>query len=403
MFKNVQEQLELISRGAVEIIQKDELAKKIERSIKTDTPLNVKAGFDPTAPDLHLGHIVLLQKMRHFQDLGHRVIFLIGDYTGMIGDPSGKSETRKVLSRKEINENAETYKKQVFKILDPQKTVIDFNSRWMDKMTAHELIQLSAKYTVARILERDDFSKRFKGGVPISIHEFLYPLIQGYDSIALKADVELGGTDQIFNLLVGRVLQKEYGQESQIVITTPLLVGTDGVNKMSKSLGNFIGINEPPTEIYGKTMRLSDEMMIDYYEILSNISEEELRKLKEDMKSGKLNPRDAKVALAKEFVERFCGKEAAQKAEEDFETKFKKKEIPDDLTPVYAQEGPIRLDKFLSSIGMAPSAGAASRLIKSNAVEIDKQKMTDPFATIEPKPGMVVRVGKNFKKVEFKK
>lgn len=402
MFKSVEEQLKVIGRGAVDIIQKDELAKKLERSIKTKTPLNIKTGFDPTAPDLHLGHIVLLQKMRHFQDLGHRVIFLIGDYTGMIGDPSGKSETRKVLSREEINQNAETYKAQVFKILDKDKTVIDFNSRWMDAMSAHELIKLSANHTVARMLERDDFSKRYKGGIPISIHEFLYPLIQGYDSIALKADVELGGTDQIFNLLVGRELQRAYGQEAQCVLTVPLLIGTDGVNKMSKSLSNYIGINETPQEIYGKVMSISDELMVSYYELVSNISESDLSSLKQDLKSGKKNPRDAKADLAKEMVERFCGKSEAKKAEEDFIAMFKKKEIPKDIEILKVQKGyEAPLNKFLyQPLGLATSTAAATRMIQQGGVKIDGQKITDPWYKLVADRPKDIQFGKrSFKKI----
>jgi len=401
MEKSLDKQLELIARGAVEIILKDELKKKIENSIKTNKPLNVKAGFDPTAPDLHLGHVVLIQKLKHFQDLGHRVIFLIGDYTGMIGDPSGKSATRPVLTRDEIKKNAETYKKQIFKILDPKKTVIDFNSRWMDKMSAHELIELSAKHTVARMLERDDFSKRYKGGNPISVHEFLYPLIQGYDSVALKADVELGGTDQIFNLLVGRELQRAFGQEPQVVLTTPLMEGTDGVNKMSKSLDNYIGINEEPKEIFGKTMSVSDEMMIKYYEILSNVSDADWKKLKPDLKSGKVNPRDAKVKLAKEFVERFHSKKAADEAEEDFVTKFKKKEIPDDIETIQMKKQTVLLPNLLAeNLKLVSSKSEARRMVVQGAVKIDGKKVSDANSNIEISKEMIVQVGKRkFKKI----
>ena len=389
----VKEQIELITRGAIDVIQLDELKRKLEK----DIPLNVKAGFDPTAPDLHLGHVVLIQKLKHFQDLGHRVIFLIGDYTGMIGDPSGKSTTRPVLTTKEIRQNAETYRKQIFKILDPGKTVIDFNSRWMSKMTAHELIELSAKHTVARMLERDDFSKRYKGGNPISIHEFLYPLIQGYDSVALKADLELGGTDQIFNLLVGRELQRAYGQEPQVVLTTPLLEGTDGVNKMSKSLGNYIGINEPPKEIYGKTMSISDEMMVKYYEILSDIDDSGLKKLKGDMKTGKLNPKDAKSALAREFVERFYGKKTADEAQAEFEKQFSKKGIPNDIETVIVKPVPTTINKFIfKNMNMAPSSSAATRLIQQGAVKIGDQTVNEPLAAVDFRAihNQIVKVGK---------
>jgi len=398
------DQIEIISRGAVEIIQEDELAKKIERSIKDKKPLNVKAGFDPTAPDLHLGHVVLIQKLKHFQDLGHRVIFLIGDYTGMIGDPSGKSATRPVLTTEEVKINAETYKKQIFKILDPKKTVIDFNSRWMNKMTAHELIELSSKHTVARMLERDDFSKRYKGGNPISVHEFLYPLIQGYDSVALKADIELGGTDQIFNLLVGRDLQRSFGQESQVVLTTPLLEGTDGINKMSKSLDNYIGINEPGIEIFGKTMSISDEMMIKYYEVLSNINDSDLKKLKSDIKSGNKNPRDAKVELAKELVERFHDKKAADDAEKDFVKKFQKHEIPDDIEKIEMKPQTIWICKLISEqLGLVTSNTEAKRMVTQGAVRANGDKITNPNLKFDLKTDTVFQVGKRkFKKIIVK-
>ncbi|MCP2598467.1 tyrosine--tRNA ligase [Candidatus Aminicenantes bacterium AC-335-L06] len=283
-FPPPEEQLEYIKKGTVEIIQEDELLKKFERSIKENRPLRVKVGFDPTAPDIHLGHTVVIRKMKHFQDLGHEVIFLIGDFTGLIGDPSGRSSTRPPMTREEILKNAETYKQQVFKILDPKKTIIDFNSRWLGKLTSFDIIRLASKYTVARILERDDFSNRMKKNLPISIHEILYPLMQAYDSVALKADVEMGGTDQKFNLLVGREIQREYGQEPQVIITMPLLEGLDGVEKMSKSLGNYIGITEPPSEIYGKIMSISDELMFRYYELLTDLSQLEIQKLKESEK-----------------------------------------------------------------------------------------------------------------------
>jgi tyrosyl-tRNA synthetase len=299
---SAKEQFDIIQRGAVEIIVEEDLRKKLERSLADKKPLRIKAGFDPTAPDIHLGHTVLLNKMHQFQELGHEVIFLIGDFTGMIGDPTGKSETRKNLTKEEVAENAKTYQTQIFKVLDPARTKIAFNSEWMGKMTAADLVQLAAKHTVARMLEREDFRKRYDAQLPISIHEFLYPLIQGYDSVALKADVELGGTDQKFNLLVGRELQKEFGQEPQCIVMMPLLEGLDGVNKMSKSLGNYIGINEPSKEIFGKVMSVSDDLMYRYYELVSSVSLDELQKIKDDIKSGALHPMEAKKRLAAECV-----------------------------------------------------------------------------------------------------
>ncbi len=307
----VNQQLTLIRRGAVEILPEEELAAKIKRSLATGKPLRIKAGFDPTAPDLHLGHTVLIQKLKHFQELGHQVIFLIGDFTGMIGDPSGKSETRKPLTEAEVKENAKTYERQIYKILDPEKTLVDFNSRWMKPLSAQGLIELAAKHTVARMLEREDFHQRFINHAPISIHEFLYPLVQGYDSVALRADVELGGTDQKFNLLVGRELQREYGQEPQVVLTMPLLEGLDGVQKMSKSLGNYVGIDEPPQEMFGKIMSISDILMLRYYELLSDLSVAELEHLKADLDGGALHPRLAKENLAKEIVARYHSPAAA--------------------------------------------------------------------------------------------
>ncbi|MCL1890141.1 MAG: tyrosine--tRNA ligase, partial [Desulfovibrionaceae bacterium] len=319
-------QLALITRGIADLINLEELRAKIARG----NPLNIKVGFDPTAPDLHLGHTVVLQKMRHFQQLGHTVIFLIGDFTGTIGDPSGRSETRPPLTREQILQNAETYKKQVFKILDPQKTVVDFNSRWLGAMTAADVIRLASRYTVARLMERDDFSKRFQGNIPISVHEFLYPLAQAYDSVALRADVEMGGTDQTFNLLVGRHIQTQYGQESQCVITLPLLEGLDGVKKMSKSLGNYIGINEPPAEIFGKAMSISDELMWRYYELLSDKSLEEIAGMKGEVEAGRLHPKTAKEELAFELTARYHDLQAAEEARRGFQAVFSGGGIPED-------------------------------------------------------------------------
>lgn len=328
---SVADQMALIKRGAVEILVEKELEEKLEKSAKTGVPLKIKAGFDPTAPDLHLGHTVLLHKMRQFQQLGHEVIFLIGDFTGMIGDPTGKSETRKALSREDVLRNAETYKEQVFKILDPEKTRVAFNSEWLAKLDAGGMIGLAAKYTVARMLERDDFGKRFANQLPISIHEFLYPLIQGYDSVALQADVELGGTDQKFNLLVGRELQREWGQTPQTVITMPLLEGLDGVNKMSKSLGNYIGINEPADEIFGKIMSISDELMLRYYELLSDLSMAEIDGMRTGIRDGSVHPMEAKKQLGREVVARYHGAAAATDAEEHFVKRFRDNQTPDEM------------------------------------------------------------------------
>src|ERR1700723_438956 len=327
-FPPVDEQLAYIKKGAAEIVKESELRAKLERSLKTGKPLRVKAGFDPTAPDLHLGHTVLMRKLKHFQDLGHTVIFLIGDFTGMIGDPTGRSATRPPLTNEQIAENAETYKAQVFKILSPEKTVVDFNSRWFSKFSAEDFIRLCAKYTVSQMLEREDFHKRFREEKPIAVHELLYPLAQGYDSVALEADVELGGTDQKFNLLVGRELQRAYGQEPQIVLTTPILEGLDGVQKMSKSLGNAIGIHEPPLERYGKVMSISDEMMWRYYELLTDVRTDQIAQMKADTAGGKTHPMELKKELARSIVADFHSPEAAKQAAEDWAGQFQKDEVP---------------------------------------------------------------------------
>ena len=399
---SAKEQLEIIKRGSVELIVEADLLKKLEKSIITGKPLRVKAGFDPTAPDIHLGHTVLLNKMRQFQELGHEVIFLIGDFTGMIGDPTGKSETRKHLTQEEVLENAKTYQAQIYKILDREKTKIAFNSEWMSKMSAVDLIQLAAKHTVARMLERDDFRKRYESQQPISIHEFLYPLIQGYDSVMLKADVELGGTDQKFNLLVGRELQREYGQEPQCIVMMPLLEGLDGVNKMSKSLGNYIGINDPPKEIFGKVMSVSDILMLRYYELVSSVSLAEMEKVKGDIESGALHPMEAKKRLAAELVDRFCGPSEGVKAREDFEKVFSKKDMPDEI-PVaeVSWEGEtMKLAKIMTACGTASSNSEARRLIKAGAVEVNQQKVTDvdyelpACAATVLSPPFTIRVGK---------
>ncbi|GAB6110970.1 tyrosine--tRNA ligase [Desulfomicrobium salsuginis] len=386
--KELARQLEQIRRGSVEIINEEELVEKLRRG----TPLRVKAGFDPTAPDLHLGHTVLIQKLKHFQELGHHVIFLIGDFTGMIGDPSGKSETRKTLTREAVLQNAETYKKQIFKILDPERTEVAFNSTWMDAFTAADFIGLCSRYTVARMLERDDFEKRFKGNQPIAIHEFLYPLVQGYDSVALRADVELGGTDQKFNLLMGRHLQREHGQASQIVLTVPILEGLDGVQKMSKSLGNYIGIDEAPADIFGKVMSVSDELMWRYYELLSDRSLDDIGHLREQVLNGALHPKTAKEDLAEELTRRFHGPEAASAAREGFNAVFAKQGIPEDIEVFEAAAGTTLVD-VLSESGVCSSKGDARRMCKQNAVTVDGSKEDDPAFAFDAGE-YVLKVGK---------
>lgn len=388
-------QLEIIKRGAVEVILEKELLHKLERSYKENKPLRIKAGFDPTAPDIHLGHTVLLEKMRQFQELGHEVIFLIGDFTGMIGDPSGKSETRKPLTREEVLENAKTYKEQISKILDPEKTIIDFNSRWMSSMTVEDLIRLASHYTVARMLEREDFKQRFMSQTPISIHEFLYPLIQGYDSVVLKADVELGGTDQRFNLVVGRELQREYGLQPQVLVLMPLLEGIDGVKKMSKSLGNYIGITEPPRQMFGKIMSISDELMLRYYELLSRISLDELKQLKEGINNGSIHPKEAKERLAMEIVERYWGRQEAIRAKEEFEHIFKDKGMPEEVPEIeFHWDGEeIWVPKLMKLIGLCASTSEGVRLIRQGAVNINDVRVSDPDRKI-PEGEYIFKVGK---------
>jgi tyrosyl-tRNA synthetase len=401
---NVAEQMAIIKRGTVEILVEKELEEKLAKSIKTGIPLKIKAGFDPTAPDLHLGHTVLLQKMRQFQQLGHEVSFLIGDFTGMIGDPTGKSETRKALTREDVLRNAESYKEQVFKILDPEKTTVVFNSEWLSAMSATDMIALAAKYTVARMLERDDFGKRYANQMPISIHEFLYPLIQGYDSVAMKADVELGGTDQKFNLLVGRELQRESGQPPQSVITMPLLEGLDGVNKMSKSLGNYIGINESPDEIFGKVMSISDALMLKYYELLSDMSLTGLDELKASLKSGSLHPMEAKKSLGREIVGRYHGENAAVMAQDNFVKRFRDNQTPDEMPEItMAPEGEkMLLCKLLASAGLVPSNSEGRRSIKGGGVKVDGEKISDENLEIVCSGKYVVQVGKRrFARIVF--
>lgn len=388
--RELSRQLDLILRGVVEVVQQTELEAKLSRVLKEGRQLRVKAGFDPTAPDLHLGHTVLIHKLRHFQDLGHQVIFLIGDFTGMIGDPTGVSETRKALTKEQVQENAKTYQRQIFKILDPAKTVIDFNSRWMTPMTADGLIQLAAHYRVARMMERDDFRKRFHEQKPISIHEFLYPLVQGYDSVALQADVELGGTDQKFNLLVGRELQRDYGQEAQVVITMPLLEGTDGVKKMSKSVGNYIALEDKPGDMFGKIMSISDQLMYRYYELLTT----------EDIGAIKpLHPMEAKQRLAQLIVVRYHGVDAGKQARADFQQKFQKQEFPDepDVRVTLAASdlhdgGGIGLVDLVAKTGLVSSKSEARRLIVQGGVEVDGQKQNDAAATVTLMSGRQYRI-----------
>jgi tyrosyl-tRNA synthetase len=371
----VTQQLDLILRGAVELIQQAEIEAKLKRSLAEKRPLRIKAGFDPTAPDLHLGHTVLIHKLKHFQELGHQVIFLIGDFTGMIGDPTGVSETRKALTKEQVLDNAKTYQRQIFKILDPEKTLIEFNSRWMKEMPAEGFIQLAAHYRVARMMERDDFHKRYQEQKPISVHEFLYPLVQGYDSVVLKADVELGGTDQKFNLLVGRELQRDYGQESQVVITMPLLEGTDGIKKMSKSVGNYIALEDKPGEMFGKIMSISDTLMYRYYELLTTESLDRIRAL---------HPMEAKQTLAELIVTRYHGTEAGQQAKAEFQQKFQEREFPEkpdvrlQLTSQDLREGQtIGLVDLVAKTGLVPSKSEARRLIIQGGVEVDGQKQSD--------------------------
>lgn len=392
---SIEEQLKIIRRGVSEIIDEKEFVALLEKSIKTGKPLRVKAGFDPTAPDLHLGHTVLLQKMKQFQDLGHEVIFLVGDFTGMIGDPTGKSATRKSLSPEEVRENAKTYLDQVYLILNREKTVVAYNSEWMNRFTSADMIGLAGRYTVARMLERDDFQKRLANNLPVSIHELLYPLIQGYDSVALKADVELGGTDQKFNLLVGRDLQRAYGMNPQTIITTPLLEGTDGVQKMSKSLGNSIGVFDPPGDMFGKIMSLSDEMMWRYYELLSDLSADELEALRRKADSGDLNPKDAKVNLGKEIVTRYHSPSAAQSAAAEFESVFKNKNIPENVPQVKTWGAESRwICKVLAENTLTESTSAARRLIQQGAVAVDGEKISEVNLELQGNRDYLIRVGK---------
>ncbi|HEX8146629.1 MAG TPA: tyrosine--tRNA ligase [Pyrinomonadaceae bacterium] len=404
---NIDEQLEFLRKGAVEVIREEDLRAKLEKSARTNRPLRVKFGADPTAPDIHLGHTVAIRKLRHFQELGHTVIFLIGDFTGLIGDPSGKSATRPQLTREEINANAETYKKQIFKLLDPDKTELRFNSEWMDGLGSDGFIRLASHVTVKQILERDDFQKRISEERPVALHELLYPLTQAYDSVALEADVELGGTDQKFNLLLGRNLQREYRQEPQVALITPLLEGTDGVQKMSKSLGNYVGIDEPATEMFGKLMSVSDDLMWRYYELLTDLPVADIKRMRERAGSGEANPRDFKVALAKRVISDFHSASAASGAEEEFVRRFRNKEVPDEVEertlPSSHPKG-WDLSFLLVTVGLADSKAEARRLIQQGGVYVDGERQTIANSMTIWEPGMtaLIKVGKRrFVRVHF--
>ncbi|MDP2857769.1 MAG: tyrosine--tRNA ligase [Bacillota bacterium] len=394
-----EDQLEVLRRGTVQIVSEDELLAKIRSSIKTGRPMRVKLGVDASAPDIHIGHAVPLRKLRQFQDLGHEVFFIIGDFTGRIGDPSGRSDTRKQLSEEEVRANARTYQEQVYKILDPQKTRLCLNSEWLGALDFADVVRLGATTTVARMLERDDFQERFRQGYPISVHEFMYPLAQAYDSIATEADVEIGGTDQTFNLLMGRDIQREYGQAPQVVMTLPLLEGTDGIQKMSKSLGNYIGINDPPDEIFGRTMSIPDSLITKYFELATDVPMEEIGRLGRAMASGEMNPRDAKMQLAGEIVSLYAGAEAARQARDNFIRVFSEKELPEDI-PVWtpaaeeASAGEMPVAKLLVSAGLAPSTSEAKRLVAQGGVRVNDDRIEDDRHPVRLVPGTIVRVGK---------
>lgn len=403
---SLEEQIAFLKKGTVDCIPEDELKRKLERSAETGKPLRVKAGFDPTAPDIHLGHTVLVRKMRHFQQLGHQVIFLIGDFTGMIGDPSGRSATRPPLTREQINENAETYKQQIFKLLDPERTEIRFNREWMASFTSDDFVRLTAKATVAQLLEREDFKKRFQSQIPISVHELLYPLAQGYDSVALEADVELGGTDQKFNLLMARQIQQGYGiKEPQLIMTTPLLEGLDGVQKMSKSLDNYIGITEPPREIFGKVMSISDDLMWRYYELLTDLAPREVEELKQAALQGERHPRDLKAELGRRIVADFHSEAAANEASDEFDRMFRERQTPADIPVVERPAGTVRLVKLLAVHDLASSVSDAQRLVTQGSVRINGERVEDVKYELGSSEGeeALIQVGKRrFLRVLFK-
>ncbi|EQK48146.1 MULTISPECIES: tyrosine--tRNA ligase [Paraclostridium] len=393
----INEQLKIIKKGAAEIISEEDIVKKLEKSAKENKPLTIKLGLDPSAPDIHLGHTVVLRKMKAFQDLGHQVVIIIGDATGMIGDPTGKSAVRKQLSHEQVLENARTYQEQIFKILDREKTIVKFNSEWLQTMNFMDVANLASKYTVARMLERDDFKKRFASNQSISIHEFFYPLMQGYDSVAIKADIEMGGTDQKFNILMGRTLQKEYDQEPQIALLMPIIEGTDGVKKMSKSLGNYIGISEAPNDMYGKTMSIPDELIIRYFELVTDEHPDSIEAMKSDIEQDKVNPRDLKMKLAKEVVKLYHGEEKALEAEQYFKSVFQKKNIPDDIAEMEVsieecEEGLFFIPKIVTGLKLSPSTSEARRLLKQGGIKLNGEKVENDKIALET--GDIIQVGK---------
>lgn len=393
----INEQLKIIKKGAAEIISEEDIVKKLEKSAKENKPLTIKLGLDPSAPDIHLGHTVVLRKMKAFQDLGHQVVIIIGDATGMIGDPTGKSAVRKQLSHDQVLENARTYQEQIFKILDREKTIVKFNSEWLQTMNFMDVANLASKYTVARMLERDDFKKRFASNQSISIHEFFYPLMQGYDSVAIKADIEMGGTDQKFNILMGRTLQKEYDQEPQIALLMPIIEGTDGVKKMSKSLGNYIGISEAPNDMYGKTMSIPDELIIRYFELVTDEHPDSIEAMKSDIEQDKVNPRDLKMKLAKEVVKLYHGEEKALESEQYFKSVFQKKNIPDDIAEMEvsieeSEEGLFFIPKIVTGLKLSPSTSEARRLLKQGGIKLNGEKVENDKIALQT--GDIIQVGK---------
>lgn len=393
-FPSLNEQMDSIKRGIVELLPEDEMVKKIEQSIKKEKPLVIKQGFDPTAPDIHLGHTVGIRKLKHFQDLGHQVVVIIGDYTAMVGDPSDKKSTRPRLSHEQVMEHAKTYQEQFYKILDREKTQLRFNGDWFKEMSFEQVMNLAGKFTVARMLERDDFSNRYSTQQPISIHEFFYPLMQGYDSVVIKADVELGATEQKFNLVIGRSIQKEYGQKPQCIITMPVLEGLDGKQRMSKSIGNYIGIDEPGNEIYGKTMSIPDMLIYRYFELLTDVGADELKSIKEQLENGSVNPRDLKKHLGRTLVRMYHGEGQVDTAEKAFENLFVKKDIPDEMPEMKMNEAEMRIDDLMVFTKTANSKGAARRLVQGGAVSIDGEKISDPFTIIKSDSKKVLKVGK---------
>jgi len=393
-FPPINEQMDVIKRGVVELLPEDELVKKLERSLKENKPLVIKQGFDPTAPDIHLGHTVGIRKLKHFQDLGHQVVVIIGDYTAMVGDPSEKNSTRPRLSHEQVMEHAKTYQEQFFKILDPEKTMVRFNGEWFSKMNFAEIMELASKFTVARMLERDDFAKRYANQQPISIHEFFYPLMQGYDSVMIKADVEIGATEQKFNLVIGRDIQREYGQEPQVILTLPVLEGLDGKQRMSKSIGNYIGIDEDPVQMYGKTMSIPDELIYRYFELVTDVTQDELQSIKQQLQDSTVNPRDLKMQLAFTLVRMYHGVQEAERAAQEFKKVFVKKDIPDEMPEIVVDRAEMRIDELLVATRTAQSKSEARRLITGGGVSVDGEKITDPFSVIKLKSGQILNVGK---------